>query len=221
MEKTEEIQKFENILTVKNQLIKMELDEIVDVYKNLTMDNYKAFLVTIIWMLDNEQAFFCIDKYITDKVCSVIDARKDEIQDEKLYDIINRMKKYLNSIDSAEQEQKDKILEQYYLYHKEVRAAKFDGSEGFINTLGLDAYVYYYLRGEKELPEISEKDTLVMFSVAYFIEACPSFFMDEDVYNRTMMVLDDIRKRTSFFDKAMRKALSMDKKIIESIYKGE
>ena len=221
MKKTEEVQRFENILTVKNQLIKMELNEIVDVYKKATMDNYTAFLATVAWMLDNEQAFFCIDEYITDKVCSVIDARKNDIEDEKVYDIINRMKKYLNSIDAVEQEKKDKALEQYCSYHREIRAAKFDGAEGFLNTLGLDAYVYYYLRGEKELPEFAEKDVLVMFSVAYFIEACPSFFMDEDVYNRTMMTLDEIRNRTSIFKKSIRKALSMDKKAIESIYKGE
>ena len=221
MEKTDEIQRFENTLVVKNQLIKMELDEIVDVYKEKDLETYKAFLATIVWMLNNEQAFFCIDEFITEKVCAVIDVYKDKVKDTELYSFINELKIYLNDVDAADIERKKSVVNQYYMYHKTIRNAKFDGSQGFLNTLGLDAFVYFYLRGEDELPELEERDELLLFSISYFIDACPSFFRDKNVYNKTINELDDLKKNTSLFDVSIRTLLSRDKKMVKSIYGGE
>ena len=221
MEKTDEIIRFENTLIMKNQLIKMETDELVEVYRESDLDKYKCFLATVIWMLENEQAFFCIDEFITEKVCAVIDIYKDEVKDTPIYGIINNLKIYLNAIDTTELDKKTSVVKQYYMYHKTIRNAKFDGSQGFLNTLGLDAFVYFYLRGEDELPEIEEKDALLLFSIAYFIDACPSFFKDENVYNKTINELNNLKKNTSLFDVAVRSLLSRDKKMIKSIYQGE
>jgi hypothetical protein len=221
MQKTDEIQRFENTLVVKNQLIKMELDEIVDVYKEKDLETYKAFLATIVWMLNNEQAFFCIDEFITEKVCAVIDVYKDKVKDTDLYGFINELKIYLNDVDAADIERKKSVVNQYYMYHKTIRNAKFDGSQGFLNTLGLDAFVYFYLRGEDELPELEDRDELLLFSISYFIDACPSFFIDKNVYNNTINELDNLKKNTSLFDVSIRTLLSRDKKMVKSIYRGE
>ena len=221
MNKTEEMQRFENTLVVKNQLLGMDTEEIVDIYEKNEVDRYMAFVATIAWMLDHEQAFFCVNSAISDKVRAVIDVHKDKIIDDKTYGALNEIKIYLNAIDTADPKKKNLVVEQYRMYHETIRNARLTENQVFLDTLGTDAFVYFYLKGEDNLPAIEYVDELLLFSIAYFIEICPSFFRDENVYNKTIEELDDLDKHTSLFNVAVKKLLSSDKKMVKKIYKGE
>lgn len=217
MDDIQKLNTFENKLVVKNQLLMMTKEELVDAYQSY--EEYEGFIITVISLLREEMAFLCIDESINEKIRLVLDIYKFRVQDDNLYEVINGLVKCLNEIDVTDYEDKKTIVKDYYEYHKLIRNAKFNSSSDFLYSLGYDAFVFLYLKGEQDLPDAS--DSLVLFSICYIIDACPEFFRNECVYYMTMDKLNSLRKNTSLFDVSSKIISSDAKKKVKKIFEEE
>lgn len=209
---------FRNLLIIKNQLMMMTKEELLKAYEEV--EEYKVFVSTIIWLIKYEPAFVYMDESINNDIRSVFDIHRFELKDDIAFDTINSLTTCLNYIDAMPEEDKRKGVYYYRNYQEKIRCVKFDKAYDFKYSLGFDAFVYFYLKGELDMPE--KNYTLMVASLNYFLETCPEFFADEGIYNKTMDMIKDISKNSSTFDIPTKVvAARMKKKINEIALKRE
>ena len=209
---------FEGLLFVKNHLLMMTKEELADAYKNI--GEYKSFISVIICMMIDEPAFLYIDESITDNVRYVLGLHRFEDLDSNSYKKINGLTNLLNQIDSAPENDKKRVVASYMEYQKSIRSVDFDTSQDFLYSLGYDAFVYLYLRGEiEELP--MRDNTLLLASIDSFVELFPAFFENERTYRKTIEELDTIRSANSLSLTTYVVTSKTKKKIKNIVFKGE
>lgn len=209
---------FRNLIIIKNQLMMMTKEELLKTYEEV--EEYKVFVSTIIWLIKYEPAFVYMDESINDDIRSVFDIHRYELKEDVAFGTINSLTTCLNYIDAMPEDDKRKGVKLYRDYQEMIRCVKFDKAYDFKYSLGYDAFVYFHLKGELDIPE--KNYSLMVGSLNYFLEWCPEFFTDEGVYSKTMDMLKDISKNSSLFDIPTKVVSArMKKKINKIALKGE
>ena len=182
---------FEGLLFIKNHLLMMSKEEMLEAYKDLK--EYKSFISVIICMLLDEPAFLYIDDYITDNVRYILNIHRFKDLDQETYNKVNGITNVLNQIDTAPENDKKRVVFSYMEYQKSIRSVTYETSQDFLYSFGYDAFVYLYLRGEIEKLPLRD-NTLLLASINSFTELSPEFFKNQRVYRKTIEELDEIHK---------------------------
>ena len=195
---------FENLLMMKNQLLTLSSDRLVDLYQNI--DDYVIFIDTIICMLKEESAFLYLDKEIVNKIQKVLQIHRFDIGNTEIIDAINAVTLYLNDVECASDDYRKMLVISYEEYQKCIRDTSFDKFNDFLYVLSCDAPVFLSLKGVIELPEID--NSILLPSIIYLLERCPEFFENKDVHDKAWNMLNQIYSSSGMF--------SLDTKIVAS-----
>ena len=192
------LEDFENVLCLKNQLVNVPLDKLMEVYQDY--DNYLCFLDTIAVMSDIDSSFLLFSPYFIEVIQSIIQIHRFDVEDSNVKEAINSIIGYLNQLKSYSDSYRDFLKNGYLDYHEDVRKVEFSSDRDFLFSLGYDAVVYVALHdGNMDL--ISD-DTLFLSSLNYFIETIPDVFKDSLFLNRAIDYLNKIDdKKFPLFDR--------------------
>ena len=204
---------FENLLLIKNQLLTLSSDRLIDLYQNI--DDYVIFIDTIICMLKEESAFLYLDKEIVNKIQKVLQIHRFDIGNTEIIDAINAVTLYLNDVGCASDDYRKMLVISYEEYQKCIRDTSFDEFSDFLYVLSCDAPVFLSLKGVIELPEID--NSILLPSIIYLLERCPGFFENKNVHDRAEKMLNNIYSNSGVFSLETKIVTSRTKKKLKKI----
>ena len=179
---------FENIMIFKNQLINLDKKEIIKVYQDVS--NYALFLNTIIMLINNENVLFLLDDNYLDKVYSILDIHRYDLNDSDVFDTVNDIIDALNIIKTIKS--KEEYVREYVKYQENLRGFKFKEPDDFLYALSYDAVVIAGLR-DNNIP--IQYDDLFISSIRYFINIYPDYFDDYEILDNVYQKLEEINSR--------------------------
>lgn len=179
---------FENIMIFKNQLINLDKKEIIKVYQDVS--NYALFLNTIIMLINNENVLFLLDDNYLDKVYSILDIHRYDLNDSDVFDTVNDIIDALNIIKTIKS--KEEYVREYVKYQESLRGFKFKEPDDFLYALSYDAVVIAGLR-DNNIP--IQYDDLFISSIRYFINIYPDYFDDYEILDNVYQKLEEINSR--------------------------
>ena len=191
---------FVNVLCLRSQLVNLNEKDLIEYHKDY--EKYLTFIDTIAVMSEVDSAFLLFRDDFIDKIYSVIQIYRYEIEDKQVKEAVNSIIHYLNIVKSYKPEYKKLLQTSYRSWNEEVRNVWLKDEDDLVYALGYDAVVYAgIVDGDMDI--ITEND-MFLSSVNYFIETIPSIFENEDVKNRTMKLIDKLRKGFNPFKKELR-----------------
>ena len=203
-----DIQEIKNVLFLKNQLASVDVSYLVDVYKDY--ESYLAFLDTVVVMSDIDSAFLLFSDKFVDKIHRVMQIHRfDKALDKDIYNNINEIITWLNSLQAKEDYVKSIHKLNYLLFQEDIRKVGFYDEDYFVQALANDALVMEAL--ENNHMELIEDDVLFLASVNYLRYMIPDFFEDEEILERTVKKIDDISREKGFSKRKLRKYSSITK----------
>lgn len=186
---------FENLLIIKNQLITLSSEKLIELYKGVS--EYTTFLNTVISLLSEESAFLYLDNSFIDKIYDVMQIHRFEISDNDSIDSINKITNCLNDIKYCSDDYRKLIVSNYKDYQKSIRNVGFASNQDFLYSLSFDAVVYLGLKGLIEIP--FDDNLLVLSSIGYMINSFSEAFKDVQMYDATLDKLNYISKESNIF----------------------
>lgn len=203
-----EINDFENLLILKNQLITLTPEKLKEIYTGIS--EYVLFIDTVGCMLKEESAFLYLSETFPQKIKDILQIHRFDIKDDEVVDVINNVTIYLNDIENASLNYRKMILTSYIEYQKDIRHSKFATFEDFFNSLAYDAVVFLNLKGVIDLP--NKDDNLLFSSLSYIIESCPEIFKNKNIYDLAYYQLDELSASSGIFDFSTKILTSQQKK---------
>jgi hypothetical protein len=218
MSRDVDIADFENLLILKNQLITLTTEKLIETYQDIS--SYVVFLDTVICMLNNESAFLYLDDSFVKKIQTVLQIHRFDIKNKEVYEAINDITKFLNDVDSANDNYRQTLVNSYKEYHQNVRNVNFATNQDFLYSLSFDAIVYLGLKGTISIP--SGNDPLILSSISYILEDYPKAFESDELKSESLSQLNGVLGRSKFFELDTIILASRYKKKINNIsLKGE
>lgn len=186
---------FENLLIIKNQLITLDSEKLIELYNGVS--EYTTFLNTVISLLSEESAFLYLDNSFIDKIYDVMQIHRFEISDDDTIDSINKITNCLNDIKYCSDDYRKLIVSNYKEYQKSIRNVGFASNQDFLYSLSFDAVVYLGLKGFVEIP--FDDNLLVLSSINYMINSFSDVFRNVEMYDATLDKLNYISKESNIF----------------------
>lgn len=221
-----DLDSFERILLLKNQLIVLSSDQLKELYQE--DDCYVVFVDTVAQLLNHESAFIYLSKDFITRILEVLDIHRFnldkkvmerfEFNEDIMNNVINQIVMRLNEINSDTIQNRKSILIAYIEYNENVRVSKFAKIEDFSSSLANDSVVYFNLKGSIDMPV---KDELILASIHYFLEEIPEFFDNKLVADRAMHELDRISNSGGFSKRYRKKSSKYAKELLKKITKEE
>lgn len=151
------ISDFVNVLCLKNQLINVDEEILLEVYKDY--DNYVTFLSSVITMINNEDdsPFLLYRDSFLRKINDIVQIHRYDAKDKEVVNAANEIIGYLNHIKSYSLSDRRLIKEAYRSYNEDVRKTTFIDEKEFLYSLGYDAAVYAAIV-EDDMEKITEND---------------------------------------------------------------
>ena len=196
MEEKYTLDDFANVICLRNQLENVPLNTLLDVYKD--DESFVAFLEAISVLSNTDSGFLLLDPLYMEKISSVINSRRWDIENIDVKKAINDLIGYMNELRNYPNNLKVSLLSAYIGYHEELRQVSFDDANLLKVTLGYDAVVYSAL--ENGDLDIAKEDELFLMSTNYLLEIVPDIYKNEDYKNMTIERIDRIRKKSRFFN---------------------
>lgn len=218
MEETvDEMLDYENILCLRNQLVNVPIEVLLEKYSG--RDEYLLFVDAVAALCQKDSAFLLFDEMFIEKIEKVIVAYRLEYKDTpNLTKVVNEIIVYLNEIKGYSVSMQNSLKEHYLDWNEDVRDISFKEEEGFIDALAYDAVAFMALKeGNMEL---IQADALFMASVNYFVATCPEFFDNPLVKERAINKLIELSKKELFFN-SNREYAKDTIKAVQKIKKGE
>lgn len=187
---------FENLLILKNQLITLSTQKLLDIYENLS--NYIKFIDSVICMLQEESAFLFLNEDYIKKIQSVLQTHKFDIEDKEIIDTINEITICLNDITCSSDNYRNMLVSSYFEYNKDVRDVNFATMDDFIYMLSYDGIVYLTLKGAVDYS--IDDGLLSLSSINYIMSVYPQCFEDININKNTQKKLDEIFNKSSIFE---------------------
>lgn len=186
---------FENLLIIKNQLITLGSEKLIELYNGVSA--YTTFLNTVICLLGEESAFLYLDDSFIDKIYDVMQIHRFDISNNEAVDSINKITNCLNDIKYCSDDYRELIVSNYKEYQKSIRNIGFASNQDFLYSLSFDAVVYLGLKGLVEIP--FDDNLLVLSSINYMINSFSEAFKDVEMYDATLDKLNYISKESNIF----------------------
>lgn len=190
-----------NIIYLKNQLVCLPVEKLLEKYQK--EDMYGLFLDTVSLMIEHDRGFFLLCPDGISKVEDIIQKYRFLYPDSDFTLVTNHIICYLNSIRSSTMI-KDIIKENYLDWHSRVRKIEFSQEEDFLYITSYDAVSHYKLLGN-QLDEV--EDVPFLSSLNYFIEVIPELFDEPILTERVSAKLLDISSQRGFRKRAVREFL--------------
>ena len=187
---------FENLLILKNQLITLSTQKLLDIYENLS--NYIKFIDSVICMLQEESAFLFLNEDYIKKIQSVLQAHRFDIEDKEIINTINEITICLNDITCSSDNYRNMLVSSYFEYNKDVRDVNFATMDDFIYMLSYDGIVYLTLKGAVDYS--IDDGLLSLSSINYIMSVYPQCFEDININKNTQKKLDEIFNKSSIFE---------------------
>ena len=187
---------FENLLILKNQLITLSTQKLLDIYENLS--NYIKFIDSVICMLQEESAFLFLNEDYIKKIQSVLQAHRFDIDDKEIINTINEITICLNDITCSSDNYRNMLVSSYFEYNKDVRDVNFATMDDFIYMLSYDGIVYLTLKGAVDYS--IDDGLLSLSSINYIMSVYPQCFEDININKNTQKKLDEIFNKSSIFE---------------------
>ena len=179
---------FENVMIFKNQLINLDKKQLLELYKDVS--NYALFINVIVILINCENVLFLLDDNYINKIYSLLDIHRYDLNDKNTFNIINDIIDALNKIKSIEN--KEEYVSEYVKYQENLRGFKFKTTDDFLYALTYDAVVVAGLK-DKKIP--IEFDDLFLSSINYFLNIYPEYFEDEEILENVFLRLEEIVSR--------------------------
>lgn len=192
---------FINVLCLKNQLISVPIDKLLEVYDD--MDNYITFIDTVNVLSNIDSAFLLNDPKFYEKIIDVINLKRFSLKDHNIRIAVEDIINYINSLKSISDEHKAILKIGYLTYQEEVREIRFLNQDDFKYALSYDAFVISSLKNNQV--EAIENDDLFLSSINYLLETIPTFFLEEDIKNQTLNKLETIKQKRGLENFSLRK----------------
>ena len=213
METKKDLTDFQMLLLLKNQLILSPIDTLKKIYSDISC--YLVFIDSVALMLNEEDAFLYLSKDFSNRIGEVIELHHYDILTKETIEEINDITIRLNEIDNRNTDDRCRVINNYMLYHEDLREEKYDKLDDFGYTLANDSVVFFNLKGD--INETTKSDFIVS-SITYFLKTIPEFFDDENVLERTKSVLENISKSGSIFNPSKRRLAKDAKLLLKTLY---
>ena len=170
-------------------------------------------------MTNIDSGFLLFSNDFLDKIESVIEQNRFEINDNEVRDVTNSIISYLNEIRGKSNLYKETIKAHYKYFQEEIRGVKFSDSNQLFRSLGYDPFVYDAIR-DKDLSGLGE-DKLFLASVNSFLELVPEMFEDKEVQELVNNKIDEIGRNNKFYQRDMKRLVKDTINHTNRILKGE
>ena len=196
------VRDFVDVLCLKNQLINVEKEKLLEVYKDY--ENYITFVSTVLNMIETEDSPLLLyrDSFVK-KIEDVVQIYKDSARSSKVRRAANDVVRYLNHIKSYSTIDRKLLKEAYKSYNEGVRKTNFLDERDFLYAVGYDAAVYAAL--VEDNMDLITQDDMFLSSVNYLLEKIPTIFDNKDVQERTLSKLEELERGWNPFNIRIRK----------------
>lgn len=191
---------FINVLCLKNQLLNVDEEKLMEVYQDY--NNYMTFLDSVVVLTQIDSAFLLYKDMFSKKIEQIIGIHRYNTKDSNVRAVINDIIGYLNSIKTYSPNYRNLLKDSYKSYHENVRKTYFKNSDELLYSMGYDAVVYAAIT-EDDMNLINQDD-MFLSSINYLLETIPSIFDDPKVRERTLKKIDKLEKWAPF-NKEIRK----------------
>lgn len=207
----DELLDFCNLLSLKNHLATATEKDLVDLYQDV--EDYVTFIDIFVLLTETDSGFLLLDEGLVDRVNSVLQVHRFDIDDKEIKDIINSIIGYLNRVRTMDSSVKNILKNNYLAYHEELREATFGDNESFLAAISYDAIVVKaLLDGDMNL---AKDNKFIVMSLNYLIKVCPELFKRKEVKDNAEKLLDKCMKGNKLFDGCSRHAKDIKVKIKE------
>lgn len=214
---SDELLDFCNLLGLKNHLSVASSSDLVRLYQDV--DDYITFIDIFVLLTETDSGFLLLDPSFVEKVSSVLQIHRFDIDDSEIKEIINSIIGYLNRVKSMSSDVCNVLKNNYLAYHEDLREAHFDDNDAFIASIAYDALVFKALYfGEME--EAKDNKFIVM-SLNYLIKVCPEIFQKKHVRENADKLIDKCLRGNKLFAGCSRHAKDIKIKIKEIEIKDE
>jgi len=162
----DEMLDYENILCLRNQLINVPVEVLLEKYDG--RDEFSLFVDAVAAFCQKDSAFLLFDESFIEKIETVILEYRTKFKDvPNLTKVVNEIIVYLNEVKGYSDTFKNSLKEHYLDWNEDCRDIIFATEEVFIDALAYDAVAFTALKeGNMEL---IQADALFISSVNYFI----------------------------------------------------
>lgn len=213
------IRDFVDVLCLKNQLVNVEQEKLLEVYQDY--ENYITFISSVLSMVKTEDSPFLLyrDSFIK-KIDAVVQIHKYDAPDAEVKMAANEVIGLLNHIKSYSISNRKILKEAYRSYNEDVRKTTFIDENEFLYSLGYDAAVYAALVDNNM--DLITQDDMFLSSVNYLLERIPVIFDNKDVQELTLSKIEELERGWSPFNKKTRKYSKVTRENYQKIKtKGE
>lgn len=197
---------FENVICLKNQLICVPLETLLDVYND--SENFVTFLDTFCVLANTDSAFMLFSDELADKVGDVIAQNRFKYKDKEIVNAMNEIIGYLNGIKNYDTSYKNLLMNGYLAYQEDCRDIEMEDTQTLLESMAYDAIAYCALKEDKL--EMIDLDDMFLASVNYLMIAMPEMFKDEKVKEVLMKKLDELDKKGGFFKNRVTRTYAKD-----------
>ena len=196
------VRDFVDVLCLKNQLVNVEKEKLLEVYKDY--ENYITFISAVLIMIETEDSPLLLyrDSFVK-KIEDVVQIYKDSARSSKVRRAANDVVRYLNHIKSYSTIDRKLLKEAYKSYNEGVRKTNFLDERDFLYAVGYDAAVYAAL--VEDNMDLITQDDMFLSSVNYLLEKIPTIFDNKDVQERTLSKLEELERGWNPFNIRIRK----------------
>ena len=213
---SEEMQDFNNVLTLRNHLSVVPKDQLIEMYQD--KGHYLTFLNAVVALSEMDSAFLLFSEEFLERINDVIQIHRFDFSEIEIKDCINDIIGYLNQVRAMSPTKVNLLKNGYLAYQEEQRSMVFHSTEEMIRSLAYDAVVFTSLR-EGNSDDIQDENHFLM-SFNYLVKACPEFFQDPKIAADAIKVLDRVGRHSGKFS-AKKKFVKQVRREFESILQKE
>lgn len=189
------LEDFENVICLKNQLITVPIDALLEVYGS--RNEFISFLNTFCTLAETDSAFMLFSDEMIQKVRDIIGNKRFDYKEKEIVDIMNEILGYLNTLQTYSTSYKNLLMNGYLSWQEDCRKIEMENTQIFLESMAYDAIVYWALK-EDELEKVGYDD-MFLASVNYIMEVMPESFDDLEVKDRLFRKLDELGNKKGFF----------------------
>lgn len=206
---------FKNFIYLKDQLLKADYQVLREMYEDY--ENYIAFVVAVVDILNNEPLFFLLNEDMIDEVENILSIHRFTKNDSDLKETINQIVIFFNQLIANNEEEKDLLYYDFVVNQEDMRRVIFKDENTLVQALSYDADVLEAI--EDNNFTFLDKDPFTLMSINYLMSRCSNLFQDERISNNTIDQLNNISDRNNHFGGRV-KAYSKDlKRTVQKIKK--
>lgn len=197
-----EITDFVDVLCLKNQLVNVDQEKLIEVYSDY--ENYITFIDSVLTMIKMEETPFLLyrDTFLR-KLEAVVQLHRYDAVDGEVRKKANKVVGLLNSIKNCSTIDRKILKEAYRSYNEDVRKNTFIDETDFLYSVGYDAAVYAALVDDNM--DLIIQDDMFLSSINYLLDKAPVIFDNKDIQERVLSKFDELEKGFSPFTKKIRK----------------